>query len=192
MGNTPSINDKKGSTYDAKGYNGYGFHHDTHLHGETKTLYNKSGLNYRGFDKHGIHEKTGESEDDKGFDAKGWKHFWEFDGICDTCYYHRCTECKHIKTLHCETMTIWDPEGFNYKGYNKDRFNRRGFYYRSNIHRLTGTHFDPNGYYVDGKHQSELVFTECLHGKFDQFHRRFGDLRDIRDFQDDGRGSMFR
>jgi len=192
MGNIPSITDKKGSTYDAEGYNGYGFHRDTHLHSETKTLYNKSGLNYRGFDKHGIHNKTGESEDDKGFDDKGWKFFWEFNGLCDTCYYSRCTKCKHPKTIHCETMTVWDPEGFTYKGYNKHRFNRRGFYCGSNIHRLTGTHFDPNGYYVDGKHESELVFTEYWYGKFDQYGRRFGDLSDIRNFGDDGRGTMFR
>ena len=160
MGNTPSIIDKKGSTYDDAGFNGYGFHRDTHLHRDTNTIYNKSGLNYRGFRTNGIHNDTDSAYDKEGFDVKDWSK------LDNRSYSH----------FHRLTGTVWDPSGFSIDGCDKHGYNRKGFHVRTNRRRDTGTYFDPNGYYITGEHESKLVFTKTVYGRFDQYGRRFGDL----------------
>jgi hypothetical protein len=178
MGNVPSINDKKGSTFDSDGFNGYGFHKDTHLHRDTNTTFNKKGLNYRGFRENGIHAGTDEKYDETGYDINDWSYFFRTRGY---------------KTLHRLTGTEYGPDGYNCdgfskdgynsagfdnRGYNRQRINKRGFIQFTNKHYLTGTYYDPDGYYVlyDGKvHKSQLQFSPYGYGMYDQWGLREGD-----------------
>jgi hypothetical protein len=111
MGNTPSITDKKGSTYDAKGYNGYGFHRDTHLHKVTGTLQDKSDRDHRGF-RGRYHVDTETRLDPDDYDVRGWKM--------------QVDRRDYLHYIHYETKTEYNPDGFDYWGYNEEGLNRDG------------------------------------------------------------------
>ena len=116
MGNTPSVTDKKGSTYDADGYNGYGFHRTTELHKDTGSIYNKNGETDRGFSWNPYKRrfvysyifKDRRYVNPQGYDVNGWKQ------VTATGY------------IHDKTQTEYNLDGYDYYGYNCNGRNKAG------------------------------------------------------------------
>lgn len=110
---------KNGSRYDDEGYNKYGYDKDGYdFLGYNILGYHKEGYDEEGYDKYGFniyeYDRSGmkrDSRDKDGYDKYGFDYQeYDRDG------FNRCG-FNHQK-IH-RNGTIYDDDGYNYKGYNK-------------------------------------------------------------------------
>lgn len=161
--------------YDREGYNNLGEDREGYNRfGLNENMEDREGFNRRGF-RYGrdgpIHRDTGTRYDPRGFDMDGiHRRGGRYDGVRVNDGYDR--NGFNRNGIHRTTGTVLDPEGFNDRGYDVNGYNRYGFNNRgwnrygmnwrtrtrydqrdfdvNNIHRDTGTRFNPEGFDING------------------------------------------
>ncbi len=136
--NQTGINRMTGSRYDYDGFDIDG----RDRHGYDRDGFNKYGYDIRGFDREGF--------DGRGFNREGInkKTGTEF-GL---------SGWNQSETIHRDTGTKYDPDGFDHLGYDKDGYDRDGYKAvydesKKGRHSLFGEYkgsYDRNGYDKDG------------------------------------------
>ena len=168
------INKVTQTQYDKDGYDGNGFDRNG-IHKETKTRFdprgygkdgfNSNGHNKSGFSRDGINIYTNSRYDKDGYDINGWNQAGQHkethsiygpDGFTKGGFSKKKKELGG-KRIHKITGSIYDEDGFDYEGYDKDGYDRAGFniegYDRSGYGR---DGFNANGINRDGKTREDV------------------------------------